>query len=364
MFEFSWVYLAIAFAGGVAGAAYGALPMFCLCGLSAIIGAVITLVTGDTTFTSWVTWGPILGPQVSFAGGAAAAAYAARMGKLDSGRNIGAALMGLNAPDVLLVGGLFGMLGALINWLLWSIPFIGERPWTNTIALTVVVVAVISRILFGRTGVFGNVPRGASRWAPAEGSGWLPWQSKPAQLVLIGVGVGLPAAHLTKLLSETLSETTFFQKTILSMPNPAGGSLADPTFLLFGFTVIALTFLLFNTKIPVTHHIALSAEFVTVATGDVGWGLAFGVLAAFLGELYAVLFISYGDTHIDPPSAALATTFTIQSVLAATGVLDLAGAAPLVIAAVIAVVGYGIFAALQKQPAGADASLQVQVETE
>ena len=210
MFEFSWTYLAVAFAGGMAGAAYGALPLFCLCGLSAVIGAVITITTGDTTFTTWVTWGPFLGPQVSFAGGVAAAAYAARVGKLHSGRDIGSALMGLNAPDVIVVGGIFGMAGAYINWLLCQIPNIGERPWTNTIALSVVAINVIARVMFGRSGLFGAVPREANRWAPDEDNGWLPWQSKPMQLVLIGVGVALPVAHLTKLLKETLTNSDFF----------------------------------------------------------------------------------------------------------------------------------------------------------
>ena len=366
MLEFSWTYLAVAFAGGMAGAAYGALPIFCLCGLSAVIGAVITLTTGDTTFTTWVTWGPFLGPQVSFAGGVAAAAYAKSVGRLDSGRDIGSALMGLNAPDVIVVGGIFGMLGAYINWLFCQIPDIGTRPWTNTIALSVVAINVIARVMFGKSGLFGTVPREANRWAPSEGNGWLPWQSKPMQLLLIGIGVALPAAHLTKILVETMTKSTLFQNATAGMTIPEGGAApeANPTFLVFGFAVISLAYLLYNTKIPVTHHVALSAEFVVVVTGDIGWGLAFGLMAVFLAELFAVMFMSYGDTHIDPPSVALAATFTIQSILHVTGVLDLRGVEPMVIAGAIAVVGYGFFAVLQKQPSPAESPLQVQVERE
>ena len=66
----------------------------------------------DDTFLNATAWGPLFGPHIAFAGGVAAAAYAAKTGKLKSGgKDIVASLMGLNAPDVLLVGGVFGSLG-------------------------------------------------------------------------------------------------------------------------------------------------------------------------------------------------------------------------------------------------------------
>lgn len=321
---FDITYLLIAFAGGIFGAALGALPVFILCGVAAALGAVISITTGDGTFSTVVAWGPFLGPHVSFAGGAAAAAFAARRGDLDSGRDIATGLMGLDKPVILLVGGIFGALGYLLVWLIEFVPQIGEGPWTNTIALAIVINAIIARLVFGKTGVFGKVRPGDNRWVPTDVGAWIPWQSQPLQLLVIAVAVGLPAAYITSML-----------------PGSAG--------LIFGITVISLIYLQYNTTIPVTHHIALSAELVVVATGNIWWGLAFAILAAFLGEIYAVLFTAHGDTHIDPPSAALATTFTVQAILGVTGVLSIGGFAPLLIAVAIGAVGYFLMTVLRSR---------------
>lgn len=327
---FDFIYLIVAFAGGIFGAALGGLPVFILCGVAAVVGAGINMATGDPTFSNLVAWGPFLGPQVAFAGGAAAAVYAAQKGKLASGRDIASGLMGLDSPDVLLVGGLFGALGYVLQWLLNMVPNIGAAPWTNTIALSIIINAFIARLVFGKTGIFGKVRAGDNRWVPSDVASWLPWQSQPLQLILIAIGAGVAAGYIA-----------------LMVPTSAG--------LGFGVVVTALVFLQYGTKIPVTHHIVLSAELVTVATGSLWWGLTFAIIGAFMGEIYACLFLNHGDSHIDPPSAALATTFTLQSILAATGVLALSGVVPLVIAVVVAAVGYFVMSVLRSRPAAAPA---------
>lgn len=40
MFTFCWIWVMIAFCGGVFGAAVGALPSFVLCGVAALIGGI------------------------------------------------------------------------------------------------------------------------------------------------------------------------------------------------------------------------------------------------------------------------------------------------------------------------------------
>jgi hypothetical protein len=60
-----------------------------------------------------VAFGPVFGPHIAFAGGVAAAAYAARRGELDDGADIITPLAGLATLDVLLVGGVFGAAGAI-----------------------------------------------------------------------------------------------------------------------------------------------------------------------------------------------------------------------------------------------------------
>lgn len=321
---FDITYLLLAFAGGIAGAAFGALPNFIFCGFLAIIGAIITQSTGDATFSNTVAFGPMFGPHIGFAGGAAAAAYAAKKGLIPSGRDIATALMGLDSWDVLAVGGAFGALGYLLQWILSLIPNIGAMSWTNTVALSIVINAIIARLVFGQSGVFGKVRSGDNRWLPSEVASWLPWQSRPAQLLFLAVGVALPVSFVTQQL-------------------PASVGLG------FGIVAAMLIFLQYGTKVPVSHHIALSAEVVTALTGDLFWGLAMGILAVFLGEFYACLFTAHADTHIDPPSAALATTQFVIPVLAASGLLVYSGVVPLVIAIVIGAAGLMIMTGLRSR---------------
>ena len=323
-FDVGWLFLA--FGGGVIGAALGGLPIFILCGVAAIVGAAVNMVSGSSVFTNMVAFGPILGPQISFAGGAAAAVYAANRKKLGSGRDIATALMGLDSPDVLLVGGAFGVLGYLLWWAFAQLPNIGTTGFTNPIALSIVVNAIIARLMFGKTGVFGKVRKGDNRWLCSDCAGWLPWQSKPLQLLVLGLGAGLVVAWST-------------------LQAPALVTLW------FGVAVVGLLFLQFSTKVPVWHHIALSVEQVIVVGGaDLGWGMAFGVLSAYLGEIYAGLFTAHGDSHIDPPSASLFTTFTIMAILKALGAFSITGAGSLIIAAVVAVAGYAVMMALKARP--------------
>lgn len=324
--EFSLLYLVAAVGGGIVGAAVGALPAFIFCGFAAIVGSIITFVTGDGTISNLVAWGPILGPQISFAGGAAAAAYAAKKGKLSSGRDIATALMGLDSPDVLLVGGLFGAIGYLLWWLFSLLPDFSGIGFTNPIALSIVVNAIIARLVFGKTGVFGKVRAGDNRWVASDVGNWLPWQSKPLQLLTLGLGAGLVVSWSTIQAPATVT-------------------------LWFGVAAALLILLQFGVKVPVWHHIALSAEQVIVlGVADIGWGVAFAVLSAYLGEIYACLFTAHGDNHIDPPSASLFTTFTLMGILKVVGAFSITGIGSLIIAAAVAALGYAVMAALKTKP--------------
>lgn len=321
---FDVLMLVCSFAGGIIGAAVGGTPAFILCGAAIAIGEGLNISTGDPHFLNLVAWGPFLGPYAAFVGGVAAAAYAYRTGKLNSGRDISSSLMGLDAPDVLMVGGLFGALGYIFKTLLDLVPSTGDIPWTNSVALSIVITTVLARVIFGRSGIFGKVRKGDNRWQPSETASWLPWQSHPLQLILIAIGVSLPIAYVTAL-----------QPALLG--------------LLFSVSVMALILLQAGLKAPVIFHIALSAGIVSVTTRNIWWGLAFGTMAAFLGEIYACIFLNHGDSHIDPPSATLATMFTLQALLAVTGILEISGFAPLMIAVMIAFSGYFILNGLRRK---------------
>lgn len=324
MAEFDAVQLFVAFAGGLLGAALGGLNAFILCGLSAVVGTAMIMVTGDATFNETITWGPLLGPHVAFAGGIAAAAFAARKGPLCSGRNVLVALFGFNEPVILLVGGLFGGLGYSLKWALDLVPNIGNQPWTNTMALTVTLSTIIARLMFGKTGLFGHVGEGGSRWHFSREEAWQPWPSKPFQVLLVGIGISGPAAYLVK-----------------SFPTATG--------LFFGIGALSLIFFQFGAKIPVMLHIALISEVITTTTGYAGWGIAMGLLAAFLTEIFACLFLIHGDTHIDPPAMSIATVFSFFAVLQATGALTVNGIMPYIIALLISIVGVTVLRRLQNQ---------------
>jgi len=285
--------LITAFGGGLFGAAVGGLGSFILMGVLAIGCAIAAVYTG-VDYSGIIAWGPWLGPQVAFAGGCAAAAYAEHWKKYgNAAKDIAAPLMGLDKPDVLLVGGIFGMLGYLIQYLF---VITGIAAWTNPIALSIVVNLLIVRVVFGKTGMLGKIYGGGSRWLPSDVAGWLPWQEKPLQVIMIGF-VALPAAYITFA--------------------TAGRSAA----MVFGCAALYLVFLWAGKPVPVIHHIVLAAEQMVAATGNVGWGIAMGFLGAALGEIWACLLVAHGDTFIDPPSAALFTTLTIQIVLMKTGVV-------------------------------------------
>ncbi|MGM0602464.1 MAG: hypothetical protein ACQESS_04050 [Bacillota bacterium] len=271
-----------AFGGGLFGAALGALPAFIFCGFAVLAGEALALAVGGGSITAGIGFGVLFGPHIAFAGGAAATAYAAKKDRLDDGANILAPLMGIEENwDILLVGGIFGVLGLVIEKF-----FAGIGTPTDTIALTVAVSAIIKRILFSDKGVIGKYDpeKSDSFWKPPKEIAWLPWQMNFSQLLPLGLGVGLVSGYIT--------------------------ILTGSKFIMFGITAASLIILETKGKGPVTHHIAFPAAAAAIATNSVIWGGIFGILGAFIGEFFARLFYDWGDTHIDPPACTIAVLIT------------------------------------------------------
>lgn len=287
--------LLVAFGGGIFGAAVGALGAFVILGFL-IIAGVAAQATGADLLS--IPLGAAFGPHVGgFAAGVAAAAYAAKKGKLEAGKDIVTPMMGLNSPDVLLVGGLFGVGGYVLNWVFGLVGF----AWTDTVALTVVVSAIVARVLWGN-GPFGKVAEGQSRFSPPMDARWLPWQSTLGQRLMIGLGAGLLSAYIALLIGAE-----------------NGGAVLG-----FAISAISLAVLGYGLQIPVTHHITLVAAVAALASGSLIWGTLFGVAAALLGEFMADLFLVHGDTHIDPPAATIATLTSVSLLFSAIGVYSIA----------------------------------------
>lgn len=294
-FDFSWATLLAAFGGGAFAAAIGTLPAFILTGFAVMAGVAAALNGGGTAILDHVAFGPFLGPHISFAGGVAALSYARRKGLVESARDITPPLMGLGRPDVLAIGGLFGMIGYVLER---GFQAIGLGPWTDAIALTVVISAILVRIAYGSTGVFGSPGKNAKWFRPDDAACWVRWQEKPAQILLIGLGAGIPSAYAA-----------------LQIGAPAGAVAG------FGIAAASLLFAQIGGQTPVTHHIALPAAVAALATGSLAVGIVFGVVGAFAGELFSRLFLIHGDTHIDPPAAAIAFSVLLIRLVENGGVL-------------------------------------------
>ncbi|SEO82565.1 hypothetical protein SAMN04487948_105348 [Halogranum amylolyticum] len=341
-----------AFAGGAFGAALGALPAFIFTGFMVIAGESANLVSraiGDAgaadvailgSITGSIGFGAVFGPHISFAGGAAAAAYAAKKGYMDTGfdyheaKNITHALG--TRPDVLAVGGAFGILGYFITLTSGTLL---AAPW-DPIAMGVVLSAFAHRLAFGYD-IIGDARKGLMNMKPFEAEErrvmgeaatnggetatdggetarflvepWLPHQYKWPNVTMIGFVVGI-----------------------------LGGFIALTTgspFLAFGISAATLLFLnLGVANIPVTHHMSLPASTAALAVvgGSAPESLAaagvapllvggvFGIVGALAGEVVQRIFYAHADTHLDPPAFAIVIATFIIALLTFAGVFSTA----------------------------------------
>lgn len=292
------LWLVLALGGGAFGAMIGANNAFGFTGLTILFSLAILAGTGNAIALDYLAFGPVFGPHIAFAGGVGAAAYAANKKLLVTGKDVNTSLAGLNRPDLLLVGALFGAGGFIIERLVALIPWFGSN--TDTIALAVVLSNIAARLMFGKTGVFSKLT------PPAEGARWLDWQEQPKQLFSIALFASIMAAGLSMVVGSYILP--------LSVADESWALMLDNAHVLpFAVSAVCIFFVAAGVKMPVTHHITITASFAAVTflviSGDgfVGLlaGIIFGVIAGFVGEFMARLMYSNGDTHIDPPAAAI-----------------------------------------------------------
>lgn len=336
--EFTIQALLAGLAGGALGAALGALPALSLAGVLVVVGEAAeiaartigreTLANPDAAgligITEFVGLGPALGPHVAFAGGVAAAAYAGRRGGHDGSfpyhpaKNVRTSLG--SAPDVLLAGAVFGLVGVLVARLA-----AGLSAPLDPVALAVVVSAVGHRLAFGyplvgrfegpvldmgpfernesRGGIGGSETKsdgGTTRYAVEP---WQPHHYEWANVACLGVAVGLASGYLAV--------------------------VTGSAYLAFGIALASLLFLAVGMdRIPVTHHMAFPAGVIALALGGQEPWLAvivagvFGLLGALLGELAQRGLYAHADTHLDPSFVSLLVTSLVLGLLATVGVLD------------------------------------------
>jgi hypothetical protein len=331
-----------AFAGGAFGAAIGALPSFALTGLLVVLGetAAIARIDLDASglpvdLTGAVAFGPMFGPHVAFAGVAAAAAYVARgepRGSVGGSHPAKRITRGLGSrPDVLAVGGAFGVVGFGIATVA---PAMGLP--TDPVALGVVGSALAHRVAFSYS-LFGAAPSrlldlssfeadrqrsvlsfGADGGAPdTTADPWLAYQYRWSHVLALGLVVGVLGGYLA--------------------------FVTGSAFLAFGITVIPLGLLSAGMeRVPVTHHMALPASTVVVAITPgvalpsaalslapaLALAAGFGAVGALLGELAQRVFYAHAETHLDPPAVSIVLTSLLIAGFALVGVFPGAGWIP------------------------------------
>lgn len=326
--------LVAAFAGGAFGAAIGALPAFSLTGLLVVLGETSAIARQGTggplpvDLTGAVAFGPLFGPHVAFGGGAAAAAYVARgTSREDPTQPHPAKVItkGLGSrPDVLVVGGAFGIFGhamaSLVSGL--SLP-------TDPVAFGVVTSALLHRVVYGYhiLGARPSVLLDGERITESADGGelsigtdggavrnradlWLSYQYRWSHVATLGLVVGVLAGYLA------------YQ--------------TGSPFLAFGVTVVPLGLLSAGMeRVPVTHHIALPASTIVVAAAPgaglpaTGLGLSlalalgamFGTIGGLLGEVAQRLFYASAETHLDPPAVSIVVSSLLIAALAWFGFL-------------------------------------------
>ena len=295
--------LLAAFGGGLFGAAIGGLPAFIFTGIAVLVAFGAGLGGAGFDVLGLVAFGPITGPHVTFVGGVAAAAFAARRGDIEAGKDIITPLAGLGDPLPLLVGGLFGAGGYALQVLLMNLlpPYQTAfyPTYIDVVAVVVTVGAVLTRLIFGKTGIMGDLnaeSRERGRLRTGGDRVWLAYQEGFLQASVVGLGSGLFAAWAA-------TQIAAFDPALL----PFGVLLG------YGISATALIFLQFGFSVPVTHHMTLPASVAAVGVTMAGGpqivailvGAVAGILGALLGELFSRLFLIHGDTHIDPPANAI-----------------------------------------------------------
>jgi len=301
--------------GGYFGAAIGGNFAFTLTGFMILVSWAIFVGTGSDFAFNYIAFGPVMGPHITFAAGVAGAAYAMKKGLIESGRDATSPLARLGRVDVLLVGAGFGAFGYLFNIGLGFLPWFGGH--IDTVALTVFTSNALARIIWGNgllvpekynkdaNGFFRKI-------APNDSDFWLRYQEKPAQYLPLGFFAGGLAAGAAVMLGHFV---------------PGGAAFAHT--LPFAISAIIIGFLILGAEMPVQHHITIigglaAVKFMPVLAGagfdwngiwtSATWmvaigailiGCVFGMISAFLAEFQSQLFHQRGNTHVDPPAAAI-----------------------------------------------------------
>lgn len=279
-----------AFGGGLFAASIGALPAFIMTGVFAVIGAALGMAGATAAsgiIVGQIAFGPFFGPWASFAAGAVAASYAKKKGYTENGADIVTALAGLGAPDVLLVGGVAGVIGFVLKYYIVDVLFGTVIGVGTDGGMVVVLMGILARLAFG-----GPIKTGDK---------WLPAGKALTHSLTIGFGYSVLIAFVF----ATVVTTADAEVLDLFLGNYA--------VLAFGTAAVGLIFAQTGFAFVGCHHIFIMTANACVACYANGGsamtaaiaGIVVGIISNILCDLDTVAFNSGTDSHIDGPGFAI-----------------------------------------------------------
>lgn len=257
----------LAFISGMLGTMIGGTASFVITGLVGLIVVILNAAGANTNFLNDQVLNLLFMPCVCFNGAVAGLAVAANVRHHDiNGANGNCSLHFTKDPLVLLVGGVFGLLGYLL-FLLFS--------YLNTPmdigALVVLLVNSLIRVLFG-TKKYINHPQD-SLFTSNQINFWL------FQIIFAG-GLSLVTAYFVK--------------------------MSGVASLGFSLSALSLIFAFINDDFPATHHTTLIAGYAIMAVDSLLLASVLGILAQIVFILFNTYFNTELDSHVDAPAASIA----------------------------------------------------------
>lgn len=264
-------YLALfAFGGGVFASLIGGTNAFVFTGITGLLGLIMNLAGGGDLFLTTIPMGPLFSPNVAFNGGVVALALYKRVFDTNDevdGTNTFLSLFPFKNPVVLLAGGITGSLGFLFNYFIVNVL---NFSLIDTVALTIVVFNVLTRLVIGKSGLVPKV----------DNNRYVETNKNILFTIVWSLGLSLVIAYVAITLNSELVG--------------------------FYLSAFSLVFLSLGKKIPGTHHITLITGIAALKFANPFIGALFGIVAAVLGEYFDVTFNKNADTLIDMPSAIIA----------------------------------------------------------
>lgn len=324
MEPFSLNTILMVFGGGIVGTALGGLWAIILCALLGLIGCGILLTGGSDFVLAQIAFGPIFGPHTGgFGAGLMAGCYAVWKKNHPGGsaKDILSPLLHTSG-DVLVVGGLLSVAAHLLLQVVVKIPIVNQ---SNGIAVTLVVMTLLTRLVFQKEGPLGQSASikehglfGTNNYAIS----WAGWQSPMGKNIPISFGIGLLSAGLAWGFKTQLDPLV-----AAGQVTGLGGFLAP---LVIGWILCILILIppLVSTgtiqQMPIMHCMAIIGAWTFMYTGSIlAAGIA-GVIAGIVQEVSARLFYNHGTTHIDPPSVAIAICTLLVNLLMKPEFLNMA----------------------------------------